>query len=78
MFAQCLHSAYISDMGSAVRPSKPERTMSQQHTYAEIAADFALWNEFVNTDGAMTEDEFNAMTIEQKVALQVEAFGAEA
>ncbi len=49
--------------------------MSQQHTYAAIASDFALWNEFVNTDGAMTKDEFDAMTVDQKVALQVEAFG---
>ena len=52
-------------------------TMSQQHTYAEIAADWALWNEFVNTDAAMSREEFDAMTVEQKVALQVEAFGSE-
>lgn len=51
--------------------------MSQQHTYAAIASDFALWNEFVNTDGAMTEQEFDALTVDQKVALQVEAFGEE-
>lgn len=51
--------------------------MSQQHTYAEIAADWVLWNEFVNTDAAMTREEFDALTVEQKVALQVEAFGAE-
>jgi len=51
--------------------------MGQQHTYAEIAADFALWAEFVDTDATMTRDEFEALTIEQKVALQVEAFGPE-
>lgn len=50
--------------------------VSAKHTYAEIASNFALWNEFVNTDAAMTREEFDAMTVEQKVALQVEAFGA--
>lgn len=54
-----------------------EMTMSQQHTYAEIAADWALWNEFVNTDATMDRDEFDELTVEQKVALQVEMFGSE-
>jgi hypothetical protein len=52
--------------------------MSQQHAYAEIATSWALWNEFVNTDGAMTREEFDAMSEAEKIAIQVEAFGAEA
>jgi hypothetical protein len=48
-----------------------------QATYTEIANDWSLWNEFVNTDAAMSRDEFDTLTIEQKVALQVEAFGPE-
>lgn len=52
--------------------------MSQQHTYAEIAANWTLWNEFVNTGAAMDRDEFDALTIEQKIRLQVDAFGPEA
>jgi len=51
--------------------------MSQQHTYAEIAADYHLWIEFVDTDAVMTEAEFNDLTIDQKVGLQIEAFGPE-
>jgi hypothetical protein len=51
--------------------------MSQQHTYAEIANDWTLWNEFVNTDAAMDRGEFDSLTTEQKVTLQVEAFGPE-
>lgn len=47
-------------------------------TYEQIANDWALWNEFVNTDATMSRDEFDALTVEQKVALQVEAFGPEA
>ena len=48
-----------------------------QATYAEIANNWHLWNELVNTDAAMTREEFDALTTEQKVALQVEAFGPE-
>lgn len=48
-----------------------------QATYTEIANNFALWNEFVNTDATMGRDEFDALTTEEKVALQVEAFGPE-
>lgn len=47
------------------------------YTYAQIAADWYLWIEYFDGDGAMTRDEFDALTIDQKVALQVEAFGAE-
>lgn len=57
--------------------SKREIAMSNQHTYAEIAADWALWNEFVNVDAAMSREEFDSLTIEQKVSMQVEMFGAE-
>jgi len=48
-----------------------------QATYTEIATDWRLWNEFVNTDSTMSRDEFDALTTEQKVALQIEAFGPE-
>lgn len=48
-----------------------------QHTYAETAADWDLWNEYVNTDAAMDRAEFDALTTEQKVKLQIAAFGPE-
>jgi hypothetical protein len=51
--------------------------MTNQAAYAEIATDWSLWNEFVNTDATMSRDEFDSLTTEQKVALQVEAFGPE-
>lgn len=51
--------------------------MAEKHTYAEIAADYQLWVEFVDTGAAMTEAEFDALSIDQKVTLQVEAFGPE-
>lgn len=44
-------------------------------TYAEIANDLALWNEYFNTDGAMTDDEFYALSVDEKVNLLIAAFG---
>lgn len=52
--------------------------MSSQFNYTEIATDYSLWIQFVDTDATMTEAEFDALTVEQKVNLQVEAFGEEA
>lgn len=52
--------------------------MSSQHTYEEIANSYSLWIEYVDTDAAMTEEEFEALSTEEKVKLQVEAFGEEA
>lgn len=51
--------------------------MSQQHTYEEIANDYRLWIEFVDVDASMTEEEFNALSTDEKIRLQVEAFGKE-
>lgn len=48
-----------------------------RHTYNETASDFRLWQEFVDPDATMTESEFDAMTVDEKVALQIEAFGPE-
>lgn len=45
--------------------------------YAHIAETFANWNDHFNTDGEMAQAEFDAMTVEQRVALLVLAFGPE-
>lgn len=52
--------------------------MSSQYTYEQIAEDFRLWGEYFDTNAEMTEDEFNALSTEEKVQMQVEAFGEEA
>lgn len=52
--------------------------MSSQYTYEQIAEDFALWGQFVDPNAEMTEEEFDALSTEEKVNLQVEAFGEEA
>ncbi|EPU0269688.1 hypothetical protein ACM7YN_15890 [Pseudomonas aeruginosa] len=52
--------------------------MSTQHTYEQIAEDFRLLGEYMDPNAEMTEEEFQALSTEEKVAMQVEAFGAEA
>jgi len=46
------------------------------HTYEKIAEDYRLWQEFVDPHNTMTESEFDALTVEQKVEIQTAAFGA--
>lgn len=46
-------------------------------TYADIAASNALWIEYVDTESTMTEAEFASLSIAQKIAIQVAAFGPE-
>ena len=48
-----------------------------KYTYAEIAESYNLWVEYVDPDAAMSESEFNDMSTEAKIALQIEAFGPE-
>lgn len=45
------------------------------HTYEKIASDYRLWQEFVDPHHQMTQAEFDALTTEQKVQIQVAAFG---
>ena len=52
--------------------------MNAQYTYEQIAADLILWAEFVDPDATMTECEFNELSIEEKVRLQIDAFGPQA
>jgi hypothetical protein len=46
-------------------------------TYADIAASFGLWGEYVDPDMTFSEEEFEAMSFEQRIALMVETFGPE-
>ena len=47
------------------------------HTYAEIANDYSLWEEFVDISGFTSRAEFNAMTEAEKVAFIEKCFGPE-
>ena len=46
-------------------------------TYADIASDWNLWAEYVDPSATMTEAEFDALPIEEKIAIQTECFGEE-
>jgi hypothetical protein len=52
-------------------------TMAREHTYAEIASSFELWQEFVDRQGAMSREEFDAMSHADRVAIQIGVFGPE-
>lgn len=43
--------------------------MKAELTYEEIASDFKLWGEYVDPDGVDSEEEFNRMTLEQRVEI---------
>lgn len=47
------------------------------YTNAEIASDLNLWNEYFNTSALMTDEEFHAMSYDQRLQMLVEAFGAD-
>ena len=47
-------------------------------TYEQIAATYANWIEYFDTDATMSEAEFNDLSTDDRIALLVEAFGQEA
>ncbi len=51
--------------------------MCKKHTYQQIASDLALWKEYFDVDATMSDLEFNALSIDKKIAMQIEAFGEE-
>ena len=47
-------------------------------TYKEIATDFAPWGEYVDPSGLFKrEEEFDTMTVEQKIRFMIGCFGSE-
>ena len=45
-----------------------------QYTNAQIAASLELWNEYFNTSGLMTDDEFRAMSLDERIAMLDKAY----
>jgi len=45
--------------------------------YREIAEDYDLWTEYVDPSAEGTEEEFDAMTVEERIAFQIACFGQE-
>jgi hypothetical protein len=46
-------------------------------TYADTAASLDLWREYVDPDTAFSDEQFEAMSIEKRIAYQRETFGPE-
>jgi hypothetical protein len=46
-------------------------------TYADTAASLDLWREYVDPDMAFSDEEFEAMSTEERIAHQVATFGPE-
>lgn len=49
--------------------------MATKYTNAEIAANLNLWNEYFNTSAMMTDEEFHAMSYDERLKMLVDAFG---
>jgi hypothetical protein len=47
----------------------------QKKTNREIAKSWDLWQEYINPDGTMTRDEFDAMSVDERVDFIVDCFG---
>lgn len=45
--------------------------------YKDCANDYELWSEYVDPDNTVSEDEFNEMTEEEKIRIQIDCFGKE-
>ena len=46
-------------------------------TYNQIAESYKLWTEYVDNNPELTEEQFDEMSIEEKVSVMVDCFGPE-
>ena len=52
-------------------------TIINIRTYAETASSLELWREYVDPDMAFSDEEFEAMSMEERIAYQRATFGPE-
>jgi hypothetical protein len=46
-----------------------------KYTNEQIAGSLSLWNEYFNASSLMTDDEFHAMSYDERLKMLVDAFG---
>ena len=46
-----------------------------KYTNEQIAGNLNLWNEYFNTAAMMTDEEFHAMSYDERLKMLVDAFG---
>ena len=51
--------------------------MDNDPTYEQTANSWGIWAEYVDPEATMTEQEFDAMSTQEKIELQTEIFGVE-
>lgn len=49
-----------------------------KYTNRHVAETFNLWQEYVDPNANMTENEFNALTVDEREVMVEEAFGTDA
>jgi|JI10StandDraft_1071094.scaffolds.fasta_scaffold1865152_2 hypothetical protein len=49
----------------------------QHPSYEEVATDWELWCDYVDPSATMTKEQFDEMTTEEKIQMQIECFGEE-
>jgi hypothetical protein len=45
------------------------------HTYQQIADDWTLWCDYADPEASMTRAEFDALDVEQRIKILIDAFG---
>jgi hypothetical protein len=58
--------------------TKESKMNTKTHTAEEFASEYRLFAEYIDPDATTSEDEFNAMTFEQRVALCQQVIDANA
>jgi hypothetical protein len=51
--------------------------MTRKITRIEMASDYELWVEYVDPDGVVSQEEFDAMSVAERIAMIEEVFGKE-
>lgn len=51
--------------------------MSKQYTYEQIATNYELFADYVDTAATMTKEDFEKLSVEEKIGMQTEMFGEE-
>ena len=46
-------------------------------SYEEVATDWELWCDYADPGATMTKEQFDEMTTEEKIQMQIECFGDE-
>lgn len=55
--------------------NQPKGKKMTKYTNEQIAGNLNLWNEYFNTSAMMADEEFHAMSYDERLKMLVDAFG---